>query len=330
MPRRTLLTFAALAALLLGACGDGGGSSDDTSTDTTAVTDASVPAAGDDPVLDGVTVYGDFGEAPSLDFEAPFTADETVRRVLEEGDGEPLEQGMTVSFEHVAVNGRDGSEFDSSFGTAPGSAVLDPTQTIPGLVSGLLHVPIGSRVLMAVSPEDAFQERGGIPDAGVEADDTILFVVDVLDGRIPLTRAEGTAVDPVDGLPTVDLDGNGKPTITVPDGDASTELVVQPLIEGDGAEVEEGQTVTVHYTGVIWDGGEQFDSSWDRSQPATFAIGVGAVIPGWDDGLVGQTVGSQILLVIPPDQGYGDAGNPDAGIEGTDTLVFVVDILDAV
>jgi peptidylprolyl isomerase len=85
----------------------------------------------------------------------------------------------------------------------------------------------------------------------------------------------------------------------------------------------------VHYTGVIWGSGKQFDSSWDRRTPADFTIGTGNVIPGWDTGLVGQTVGSQVLLVVPPDQGYGSNGNSQAGIAGTDTLVFVVDILDA-
>ncbi|MET0803302.1 MAG: FKBP-type peptidyl-prolyl cis-trans isomerase, partial [Acidimicrobiales bacterium] len=196
----------------------------------------------------------------------------------------------------------------------------------------LLDVPVGSRVLIAIAPQDAFQAQGGIPDAGIEADDTIIFVVDVLDATTPeppLARAEGTAVEPDEGLPTVELDDTGKPTITIPDGDPPTEQVTQVLIEGDGPEVESGQTITAHYTGVIWASGEQFDSSWDRGEPSEFPIGVGGVIVGWDEGLVGQTVGSQILLVIPPDQGYGPDGNPDAGIAGTDTLVFVVDILAA-
>ena len=93
--------------------------------------------------------------------------------------------------------------------------------------------------------------------------------------------------------------------------------------------VTAGQTVTVHYTGVIWATGKQFDSSWDRGAPLDTVIGQGSVIAGWDEGLVGQTVGSQVLLVVPPDKGYGTAGQRRAGIKGTDTLVFVVDILDA-
>jgi peptidylprolyl isomerase len=329
--------------LLTAACGDDGGSdeplqADEEDAEAAGVPDATVgDAAEDDPSLDAITVGGTFDESATVEVDGPFTTETTYRRVLEEGDGDPVEAGQSVDFQNVAVNGRDGVEFDNSYeasgeGGGPPSIVMDETQIIPGLVRGLIDVPVGSRVLIAVAPQDGFQEQGGIPDAGIEADDTIIFVVDVLEATTPtapLDRAEGTEVEPDEGLPTVELDDTGKPTITLPEGDPPTELVTQVLIEGDGAEVESGQTITAHYTGVIWPGGEQFDSSWDRGEPADFPIGVGGVIPGWDEGLVGQTVGSQILLVIPPDQGYGPDGNADAGISGTDTLVFVVDILAA-
>jgi len=81
--------------------------------------------------------------------------------------------------------------------------------------------------------------------------------------------------------------------------------------------------------GAIYASGTVFDSSWSRGVPVTFSIGTGDVIPGWDSGLVGQPVGSRVLMVIPPAQGYGAEGNSSAGISGTDTLVFVVDILAA-
>ena len=84
----------------------------------------------------------------------------------------------------------------------------------------------------------------------------------------------------------------------------------------------------MQYTGIIWATGAQFDSSWG-GDPIDFPIGTGQVIPGFDEGLIGQTVGSRVVLVIPPDKGYGTAGNSQAGISGTDTLVFVVDILAA-
>ena len=141
--------------------------------------------------------------------------------------------------------------------------------------------------------------------------DTLLFVIDVKTVRTPLARATGAPVAPVAGLPTVRLAADGKPTITVPAGAAApTQLVTQVLIKGTGPAVTAGQTITVHYTGVKWDG-KQFDSSWDRGQPLDTAIGNGSVIAGWDEGLVGQTVGSQVLLVVPPDKGYGTPGSSD-------------------
>ncbi len=327
--------------LLLAACGDDGGEPLQADAEDAAAAGVDTSAvvgepAMDDASLDAIMVSGTFDESAVVEVDDAFSSDTTYRRILEEGDGDPLVAGQEVSFQNLAVNGRDGTEFDNSYeatgeGGTP-SIVMDETQIIPGLVRGLLGVPVGSRVLIAAAPQDAFQDQGGIPDAGIEADDTIIFVVDVLEATTPvppLDRAEGTTVEPEDGLPTVELDDTGRPTITVPDDEPPTELVTQVLIEGDGPVVESGQDLTVHYTGIIYGSGEQFDSSWDRNEPATFPIGVGGVISGWDEGLVGQTVGSQILLVIPPDQGYGEQGNPDAGITGTDTLVFVVDILAA-
>ena len=99
---------------------------------------------------------------------------------------------------------------------------------------------------------------------------------------------------------------------------------------GTGASPQKGQTCVMHYTGWLWtDGGKgaKFDSSHDRRSPFSFALGRGQVIKGWDDGLVGKRVGSQVLLVVPPADGYGKSGSSQAGIKGTDTLVFVVDIL---
>ena len=84
--------------------------------------------------------------------------------------------------------------------------------------------------------------------------------------------------------------------------------MVQPLIKGDGATVAAGQTVVVNYVGIVWASGTVFDSSWTRGATFTVPIGAGQVIPGWDEGLVGQTVGSRVLLAIPPDKGYGSPG----------------------
>jgi peptidylprolyl isomerase len=129
-------------------------------------------------------------------------------------------------------------------------------------------------------------------------------------------------------LPTASGSFGDKPELTFPADAAPAELEVQVLSEGDGAIVEAGQTIEVNYLGQVW-GGSVFDNSYDRGSSIGFPIGIGRVIGGWDSGLVGRTVGSRVLLSIPPHEGYGPNGNPRAGIRGDDTLVFVVDILDA-
>lgn len=283
------------------------------------------PASAASGSLDKVTVSGAEGEKPTLKFPKDLAVKKTVSREVTEGTGETVAKGNRIIFDFVAVNARTKKELQSSYGDTPAAVQLDKTQVPKGLVKALAGTSVGSRVLVAFAPKDGLTE--GLE--GTKKSDTLLFAIDVRGIYTPLERAEGEAVDPEAGLPTVELDANGKPTITIPDRDPSSTLVVQPLVKGTGAVVTAGQTVTVHYTGVVYEGNKQFDSSWDGGTPIDFAIGAGQVIAGWDEGLVGQTVGSQLLLVIPPDKGYGEAGQPDAGISGTDTLVFVVDILGA-
>ena len=127
-------------------------------------------------------------------------------------------------------------------------------------------------------------------------------------------------------LPTATGSFGDRPTLTFPDAPASGELEVVVLERGTGDLVEAGQDIEVHYLGQSW-GGKVFDTSYDRGESISFPIGVGSVIAGWDEGLVGQQVGSRVLLSIPSHHGYGDRGVPQAGIRGGDTLVFVVDIL---
>lgn len=294
---------------------------------TTGVAAAALPAHAGEATLEDITVNGAVGEAPTLDYTAPFATKDSQHRDVIVGEGEKMKKGQRVQFDFAVFDGRTGEQIESSFGSGKQSLVLDPKQSFPGLVNALKGAPVGSRVLIAVSPKEGITERVTAP--GVKKSDTLLFVVDATAASEALKRAEGEKVEPPEGLPKVTLAKNGKPKIKTPDADAPTELVVQPLIKGTGPVVEAGQTIAVHYTGVLWGSDKKFDSSWDRGQPAEFVIGDGSVIAGWDEGLVGQTVGSQVLLVVPPDKGYGSSGNPQGGISGEDTLVFVVDILDA-
>jgi peptidylprolyl isomerase len=276
------------------------------------------PAGAADARLDAVTVAGNPGEKPTVTSEWPFRVKSSVSEVRTAGSGTRVAAGDRLTVDFVVVNGRTGAELQTSYGASPAALVVGPT-AFPAVRKALVGAPVGSRVVLAVAPEDGLTEGGA--SLGVKKNDTLLYVVDI--------RGGSNEVAPVEGLPTVKLAKSGAPKITVPKTEAPTSLVVQPLIEGSGAVVQAGQTIEVQYTGAIWDSGKVFDSSWTRGQPAQFAIGTGNVIAGWDSGLVGQTVGSQVLLVIPPEQGYGAEGQPAAGIEGTDTLVFVVDILAA-
>jgi peptidylprolyl isomerase len=199
---------------------------------------------------------------------------------------------------------------------------------MPGIVTALVGATVGSRILAALPPQDAYGVQGQ-PAAGIGPTDTIVVLLDVKAAKDVLDHAMGTPVPPRPGLPTVRTDASGHPTIILPSGAPPADLVVQPLLLGHGPKIESGQQVRAQYLGVVWPGGREFDSSWRRGTPASFTVGKGQIVAGLDRGLVGQAVGSRVLLVVPPDDGYGAAGNAAFGVRGTDTLVFVVDILDA-
>ncbi|MEM9041466.1 MAG: FKBP-type peptidyl-prolyl cis-trans isomerase [Actinomycetota bacterium] len=119
-----------------------------------------------------------------------------------------------------------------------------------------------------------------------------------------------------------------KPEVTIPAEDPPSELVIDDLEVGDGNEATAGMNVTVHYVGVSWSTGEQFDASWDRMEPFRFGLGQGQVIEGWDEGVQGMKIGGRRRLTIPPEMGYGAAGAGGV-IAPNETLVFVVDLLEA-
>ena len=117
-----------------------------------------------------------------------------------------------------------------------------------------------------------------------------------------------------------------KPDVTIPDGDAPADLQIEDLTTGDGPEATAGQQVDVHYVGVSWASGKQFDASWDRGSTFSFGLGAGQVIPGWDQGIAGMRVGGRRRLIIPAHLAYGDRGAGGA-IGPGETLVFVVDLM---
>ena len=308
-----------LAAIAVAGCGSSSSSS-------------SAAAAASD-TYKSVTVTGTFNKAPTVTIPKETGSGPLLTKTVIAGTGAKLtsSDGMIGNYVAYDWSGKTSKQLGSSY--SQGTPSLFVGSLLPGLETALVGQKLGSRVLAVIPPKDAFGSTGNSTE-GIGANDTLVFVIDMIStfgtSSVPGTQATNGG----GSLPTVTApaaNSTAGPTIKIPaKTTAPKALQVKTLIKGKGAVVKKGQDLAVQYTGVIWRTGAVFDSSWARSTPLTTVIGEGQVIKGWDTGLVGQTVGSRVLLVIPPADGYGSSGASQAGIKGTDTLVFVVDVLAAV
>ena len=284
--------------------------------------------------VESIVVEGAFGAVPEVTFDAPLAVVQTQRAVIIEGSGEPVENGDDLVIDYALYNATTGAKIeDSGFDEfSPTVLRLDTAAPVfAGVSLTAACSTTGSRVIGVIPAADAFGPEGA-PEFGLSAGDALLFVLDIISIKPPpeppLDRIEGEPREPSEGFPGVTYDETGEPTVEIPSGDVPTEFAVDVVIEGSGALVGSGAVVVVHYHGVNWNTAEVFDSSWTRGQPASFPTG--GVIPGFRDGLIGQKVGSRVIIIIPAELGYGPSGGtPDGSIGATDTIVFVVDILGA-
>ncbi|GGB35901.1 hypothetical protein GCM10011492_28240 [Flexivirga endophytica] len=339
-----LLAAGTLPVLLLAGCGsstsNGSGSSSKAAKSSakapSASSSKSLPpytvAAKDVSSISDVTVKTPKGKSPAISLKKkPFQVNKTTIDVKSAGSGEAVKDSDLADVSYVAVNGRTGKTLADTFANAAGPMYLkDPTQ-FPGLVKAIKGKKVGTTETVAIPPKEAFGSAGN-SQLGVTRKDSIVFYLKINDARPNI--ATGATVAPKAGMPTVKWNGVTKPaTITMPNTAAPKKLQSANLINGSGPTVKKGQTLTALYTGVIWTkgkAGKVFDSTGNTGRygvPASFPIGAGKVIPGWDKALVGKKVGDRVEIVIPPADGYGKTGNPQGGIKGTDTLVFVVDIV---
>lgn len=266
-----------------------------------------------------VKVQGAYGKSPTVSVKSPWAIDQTRAEVLQPSNGAIVQPGSTVEVNYYGVNGRTGKRFDDSF--SRGQSIAFPLdQVVPGFSKGLQGQHQGSRVVIAMPGSDGYDASGGSPQAGINVGDTLVFVVDIV--AVPLTGPAGTPVTPKSGLPTV-AETDGKPVVTVPKSDPPTSLVVQPLIQGKGKAVGKADSVTINYTWVDWSNGAVLEQTYG-AKPATTALA--SLVPGLQQGLVGQKVGSRVLVVVPPSEGY-PQGNATPKVDAGDTLVFVVDVL---
>lgn len=272
--------------------------------------------------MDSVEVSGTAEDKPKVTFASPITADAIQSRVVSGGSGEVFTGRNLIEFDLAVYNGATGellqmTEFD---GSNSASGFYGP-DAVPNFCSALAGAKEGSRVVSIFPALDAHNGQG-IPELEIGPNDSFVFVFQL--NRVYLAKAEGSAVAAQAGMPSVVTTPEGIPGVTIPKTDAPSELKVAQLIKGAGAPVKAGDMVTMHYSGFVWADGSKFDSSWDRGEPAQFTV-PGNLIKGFGDAVIGQPVGSQVIMVIPPSLGYGSQAT--GSIPADSTLIFVVDIL---
>jgi peptidylprolyl isomerase len=276
--------------------------------------------------LDTVTIEGDIGSSPKVTFDGRVEVSKVETKTLITGDGPELGADDEVLAHLWIGNGFSQQKALDTYEEKKPELITINDQVGKVFRDAIEGQTVGSRVAVAAPAKDAFGE-GGNPTLGIGNADSVIIVIDLVSGV--LDGPHGTDKDAPDWTPEIvtkddvptGFDFSGTP-------EPSTRLRIAPLVQGDGATVKKGQTIVVDYLGEVYGSTAPFDESFSKT-PASFQIGVGAVVKGWDQALVGRAVGSRVLLSIPPDLGYGDKGNKDAGIKGTDTLYFVVDILAA-
>jgi FKBP-type peptidyl-prolyl cis-trans isomerase len=278
-----------------------------------------------------VTAAGNFGKAPNVKIPAKKAGKNLYVKTEIQGSGATLTKSDAFLTNYVVYiwSGTTHKLVLSTYTSTP--QVLSGS-LLPGLQTALQGKKMGSRVLAVLPPKYGYGSSGNT-EVGVTGSDTLVFVVDMIKSYSGTASASGTHVSNGGGtLPTVTQAAGKAPTVTIPKTSPPSGLIVKTLIKGNGPPITKGQEVVTQYVGLNWRTRAVFDSSWSRGAPFGFQIDASPaqIIPGWDTGLLGVPVGSRVMLIIPPKDGYGSSGESSAGIKGTDTLVFVVDVLDAV
>ena len=255
-------------------------------------------------------------KVPTLNFPIGIDSKSIETKVITAGTGPKITGGQFISFEFAQAVGATGkvsgnSKFD---GTDTQSQFLDAGSNLCKAFGGVRE---GSRVALLIP--------SSIMSAGEKVQSSGVIVFDIK--KVFLPHAVGDEKNNENGLPTVIRATNGQPTLQFATGSAPTELKTVTLVKGWGEKVaaDRGQKVMIHYAGWVWNTHVKFDSSWDNKRPVQFDLATGSLIDGMIKGLDGQTVGSQVMLVIPPSLGYKQ--QEIQNIPANSTLIFVVDIL---
>ncbi|MFC8260735.1 FKBP-type peptidyl-prolyl cis-trans isomerase [Streptomyces sp. NPDC057291] len=281
------------------------------------------------------TVTGPFGARATISVPKAVPTGRFVVMPMNEGRGRAARNGDAAIVKYSAVVWKTGKHLPDSYaaGAHPRVFSVGRGSILAALDRAVHGQRAGSRVLV-VAPAAAAYGSTGNARLGVSGKDTIVFVVDVMRVIAAHETITGSQADVSEDLPRVRMNrAQGTAAITVPDHGAPVELTVEPLVTGAGPVVKSGQTVVLQHSSTAWesargkDQGELFMSSHAAGEPLIALIGRGNVLPGWDKALVGQRVGSRVLVVIPASLAYGE--HPPKGITANTSVVSVLDVLAA-
>lgn len=273
----------------------------------TGCASASAPVASPGESSSAVSVRGEFGETPRVSFPTPLSPAEPQCTEVIAGEGDYLEEGQIAEVGLAFYSGRSG-ELALTGGFAEGErAHLPFASANPPLYNLALGCAReGSRVVVVAPAEDAFGEQGN-PSIGIEPGDSVVAVMDVK--RALPGRADGAVALSRDGFPAVVLAPDGRPGITIPNAAPPSSTQSEALKRGGGAQIEEGDQLIAQYTAVNWETGEVVGSTWADGVPAlwevTEAASQQAPPPGIAAELIGQTLGSQVGVIVVPEDGSG-------------------------
>ncbi|MFI5804113.1 FKBP-type peptidyl-prolyl cis-trans isomerase [Streptomyces sp. NPDC051561] len=326
--RRAAAALVVPALFLTAACGSDSKAKDDGSKTASAAAVAKVS--------------GKFGEEPKIEVpKGAKAADQVSVKTVSAGTGAEVKKTDFVRLDFAGKTMKDGQSLGSTWTKQPGADpkaprmqvvqdISQPGQMLPGKVmEAVAGQKVGSRIEIEGTAKALIGEQLN-PQSGIKPEDGLVWVVDVVGAKAfdKKTESKGEQAAVSEGMPEVKAEGPKAATITIPKGEkAPKDLKEQVLIKGKGAEVKAGEGLVAQYTGVKWEDGKKFDSSWDHGGATAFQIGTGSVIKGWDKGLVGKHIGDRVLLTIPAAQAYGS--NPQSEL-AKNNLVFVVDIVGTV
>lgn len=270
-----------------------------------------------------VTVSGDFGTEPKVEFDGTWEPEETTTKVITEGKGAEVAGTDSVFANIYIANGYTHEKAASTWDDkAPSYVSL--SQTVPGIQKAIVGHTVGSRVEVQAKPEDAFGESGN-PNIAITQFDPVVFVVDILK-KTRESVDTSKAKSPAGAPKVVEKDGAVTGIQFAGKQDKITELETITLVKGDGPAAKKGSTLAVKYLGQVNGSKKVFDENFSKDELFTYTIGQPGVIQGWQDGSVGVTEGSRVILRIPSALGYGKKGSGE-DIKPNSDLVFVVDVL---